>query len=64
MTADLYIENHGSIFLLYPVSEAGTEWIEEHIPDDAMIWGDAVVVEHRYIADIAEGVMDDGLEVS
>jgi hypothetical protein len=64
MTADLHIENHGTISLLYPVSEVGTEWVEEHIPDDPMTWGDAVIVEHRFIADIAEGAMDDGLEVS
>lgn len=65
--ADLRIDNHGTIFLLYPVTEAGKEWIAEHIPEDAMTWGHGpmagVVVEHRYIGAIAEGAANDGLEV-
>ena len=61
--ADLYIQNEGSIFLLRGLSDAGKAWIAEHIPEDAMTFGGAVVVEHRYIGDIAQGAVDDGLEV-
>lgn len=61
--ADLSISNQGSIFLLRAESDAGREWIAEHIPDDAQSFGGAIVVEHRYIGDIAQGAMNDGLEV-
>jgi hypothetical protein len=60
---DFVIHNHGSIFLLQPESEAGRAWIAEHIPEDAQTWGDAIVVEHRYIDAIAAGAMSDGLTV-
>lgn len=60
--ADLSVENHGSIFLLRANTDAGITWIAEHIPDDAQTF-DSVVVEHRFIADIAAGAIDDGLEV-
>lgn len=61
--ADLSISNHGSIFLLSGVSPAGEAWIAENIPEDAMTFGGAIVVEHRYIGDIAAGAQNDGLEV-
>jgi len=61
--ADLSIQNEGSIFLLRSHSDAGKAWIAEHIPDDAQRFGGAVVVEHRFIAEIAQGAANDGLEV-
>lgn len=62
-TPDFYVENHGSIILLRPVSSAAKEWIDEHIPEDAQYFGNAVVVEPRYIADIVQGIQNDGLAV-
>lgn len=61
--ADLCIENHGSIFLLRAESDLGHDWIAEHIPADAMTWGGAIAVEHRFIGAIAEGATNDGLTV-
>lgn len=61
--ADLSVSNQGSIFLLRGVSDAGSTWLAEHIPDDAQHFGGAVVVEHRFIADITAGAIEDGLEV-
>jgi hypothetical protein len=59
---DLRIHDHGSVFLLEPASDAGQEWIDEHI-GEAQTWGNSIVVEHRYIGGIAAGAMADGLEV-
>lgn len=61
--ADLSIQNEGSIFLLHGLTDAGRAWIEEHIGDDAQSFGGAIVVEHRYIGAIAQGAVNDGLEV-
>jgi hypothetical protein len=61
--ADLSIQNEGSIFLLRGLTEAGKAWIAEHIPDDAPTFGAAVVIEHHFIGDIAQGAVNDGLEV-
>lgn len=60
---DVKVENHGSIFLFQPLSEAAREWIGEHVPEDATWFGGALVVEHRYASDLAQGMVDDDLEV-
>lgn len=64
MTTDFIVSNHGSIFLLRPNTPAAREWCEEHLPDDRQTFGGAVVVEHRYIGDIVDGIRADGLEVA
>lgn len=64
MVVDMSFQNHGTIWLMVPQSEQAREWIEEHIPEDAMGFGDAVVIEHRFVGDIIEGCVNDGLEVS
>jgi hypothetical protein len=53
----------GSIYLLRPNSAAGHKWIREHTDDEPLMFGDSVVVEHRYIRDIVAGLQTDGLEV-
>ena len=63
MTADLTVQNEGSISLLRAASPAGETWIAEHIDADAMTWAGAIVVEHRFIDAIIEGATWDGLTV-
>ncbi|MGA7791765.1 MAG: hypothetical protein WCA19_01920 [Candidatus Acidiferrales bacterium] len=62
---DFVVENHGSIFLLRPLSPSATSWIEEHIGQENgyQPYFPTVVVEHRYIADIVAGIQNDGLVV-
>lgn len=64
MSSDFRLDNHGSIAILHPATKAAAQWIHEHIPDDAMRFGThGVVIEHRFVADIVEGVQSDGLTV-
>jgi hypothetical protein len=60
---DFRCENHGSIFLLTPVTQSAQTWIEENLPSDAQWFGNGVVVEHRFIWAILEGIQNDGLAV-
>jgi len=62
--ADFRCKNHGTLFLLFPVTETAHSWVEENLPSDAQWFGNAVVVEHRYIWPILEGIQNDGLAVS
>jgi hypothetical protein len=61
---DISVENHGSIFLMRPVTPEGATWLAENIGEDAMYLGDALAVEPRYAEAIVEGMQDDGLEVA
>ena len=60
---DFLIENHGSIFLLRPLTLAADSWIDQNLSEDRQTLGNAVAVEHRYIADIVRGAQADGLVV-
>ena len=60
---DILLTNHGSICLLRPFTPSGDEWLGANLADDAQMWGDAFVVEPRYVAPIVEGAINDGLTV-
>ncbi len=61
---DFRCENHGSLFLLFPLTQRAHSWIEEHLPEDVQWFGNAVVIEHRYIWTILDGIQDAGLAAS
>ena len=63
-TVDFLCENHGSIFLLRPLSQSAQSWIEENLPSDVQWFGNGVAVEHRFIWAILEGIQNDGLAVA
>jgi hypothetical protein len=51
-TLDLLVANHGAIFLLRPVTQAGRNWVGEHIPRRCGLWfGGAIAVEHCFLRD-------------
>jgi hypothetical protein len=58
---DFICEHHGSIFLLRPISPASFDWIEEHLPPDRLTFGNATVIEPRYVWAILAGLQQDGL---
>lgn len=60
---DFTLYDGGSLFLLTPKSEEATAWVEKHLPDDAPTLGRGVAVEHRFIEDIVEGLMSEGLTI-
>lgn len=55
---DLRVSNHGSIWLLEPVSAVGQEWVDDWLPVDFN-----GAVEPRYIDDLIIHARDEGLEV-
>lgn len=62
---DFRVSNlHGSVVILHFESDAAKQWVDEHIAGDAMAWGrSGIAVEPRYLADILNGIVDDGLVV-
>jgi hypothetical protein len=58
---DFSVENHASIFLFRMNTPAAAEWVSENVQSDAQFFGDALVVEHRYAQDLAEGMAESGL---
>jgi hypothetical protein len=60
---DVEVSGHGSIFLVEPKTDAGREWIREHVSGEALWFGRALAVEHRYVANLVDGMINDGLIV-
>lgn len=61
---DFFVENHGSIMLVRPVTGDARDWLEIHVTgDEHQYFGDALVVEPRYILNLVEGIRGDGLTV-
>jgi hypothetical protein len=51
----------GGLYLVEPVTEAAREWIAEHVGEgsDVLWWAGALVVEHRYIAELVSGMAEE-----
>jgi hypothetical protein len=61
---DFLLQHEGSLVLLCAETDAARRWVMENIRlDDVLLWGDAIPVERRYIGDILDGIVADGLAV-
>ena len=62
--SDFALANHGSLFLLRPLNSSAKNWMNDHLPMDSketQFWGDAIVIESRYVSRIVDGIISDGL---
>jgi len=50
------IINEGTIVLFQPLTSAAQDWWAGNVDPDAMTFGNAYAVEHRYAPDIIEGI--------
>ena len=61
---DCQIINEGSVFMIMPLSGVTKIWIDENLQTESWQWlGNNLVIEHRYIKDIVQGMINDGLVV-
>jgi hypothetical protein len=63
-SVDALVSEHGSIYLVRPMSDAANAWIDENVQDDAQWFGHSLAVEHRYILALIEGMQASGLNVA
>ncbi|KKL57996.1 hypothetical protein LCGC14_2229820 [marine sediment metagenome] len=63
--SDVTVTNYGSIAHITPHTDAAVTWVEENIGQDNGYqphWP-VVLIEHRFIQDIVDGMREAGLEV-
>lgn len=62
---DFILDGSGSVYLLRPRNESARIWIDQHIgPNNGFQpYYPTIVIEHRYVADILEGIAADSFEV-
>ena len=61
---DFEVENCGSVCLIKPLSQAAQEWVKENVElESYQQFGGGFVVEHRYVNQLVEAMLDAGLEM-
>jgi len=61
---DVTVENHGTIVMVRPVSEAAQTWVKENVQLQGWQWlGGAFAVKPRRVEDLLDGMEAAGLEV-
>ena len=61
---DVRIENHGSIFLFDPQNAAAENHLRENVSEGALWFGGALVVEPRYVGDLATALQAEGFQLA
>jgi hypothetical protein len=62
--SDFLLSYHGTLWLLIPCTARAEDWCAAHLADAVQPpWSGAVVVESRYIEEIALGIVDHGLTI-
>ena len=61
---DISIELHGTVALLRPLTEAGSDWLDDNVEAEGWQYlGNALAAEPRSVHAIINGIVDDGLNV-
>ena len=63
MAIDVEVTGSGTVYAMHPLTEAAQRWLDDNIGSDAIYMQGALMVEWRYVDEIIEGMLDDGLEV-
>ena len=58
---DFQVRGEGTLWLLWPISNEAVAWCDEHLPEDAPMFGNAFAIEARYAEPIFNGLIEDGL---
>jgi hypothetical protein len=61
--ADYRLKNHGSVWLVTPTTKAARRHLQERVTTEAQWWGQALVVEPRYVAGLAAALVQNGWSV-
>ena len=63
--SDFLIADHGSVFLIRPVSEAARQWLDANVVAEPWQWfAGSLAVDHRFARDIVAEITDAGFETS
>ncbi len=63
-TADFVVENHFTLFLLFPRTESAESWVAEFLPPDHLTFGQGIVIEARFFWPILEALQTEGYAVA
>jgi hypothetical protein len=62
--ADFRLTNHGSLYSLWPLTEAAQDWCDTNLSDERTTFGNQIAVECRYVEPIVRGIIEDGFTIA
>jgi hypothetical protein len=62
--ADFVVSGGGSVYLIHPLTDDAKSHLLRVVGEEAQFFGDAVAVEHRYVADFVAALAEDGFAVA
>ena len=61
---DVFVENHGSVCMVTPMSPAACAWVDENVSLESWQWlGASFACEPRYVTTLIDGMQEDGLTI-
>jgi len=63
MEIDVAVEDNGTVFLVYPLSDVAREWFDTDVFRNTQRLGDIQFVERRHLYGLIEAMLDSGLWV-
>jgi hypothetical protein len=64
VTSDFALYDHGSIFLLEPLTNGARHWLEKRVDSRAQHWGNAVCIELPTLRAIVDDILADGYDIT
>ena len=64
MDFDFSIFGSGTVYMLMPLSDAAKIYADDHFPEDTLMLGNGIAVEHGYIHSVSKGILDDGFSIT
>ena len=62
---DVQVDGGGTVYLVTPITTLAKEWVQQHLALEGWQWlGGGFAVEHRFIANLVQGMRADGLKVA
>jgi len=52
-----------SVYLFTPLTTECGDWLRENVSKDALYLGHSLAVEHRYVEELVEALIQDGFEL-
>lgn len=65
MQIDFSVLNEGTIAVVTPKTQEAKNWLIENVAinEETQWWGPGIVVEHRFLDDLLQGITNDGLTI-
>jgi hypothetical protein len=64
-TADIVVEDHGTVAMLRPMTRAGGIWLHDNVCSEPWQWmGTALAAEPRLVPQVLNGAVEAGLKVA